>query len=85
MYLIAGFGAAAVGYTDSNILWLLLLALISFFATFLNPLVVSKIQRKIDNQELSEVTRTFLLTYVTGAIVLGFYYGAGMLLAWLIN
>ena len=80
MFSIAGFGAIAAGYIGANLLWILFLALFPFFATFLNPYLTAKIQRKIDNQEL---TSTFLLSNITAAIIASFYYGAGALLGWL--
>ena len=83
MFSIAGFGAIAAGYIGANLLWILFLALFPFFATFLNPYLTAKIQRKIDNQELIEVTSTFLLSYITAAVIASFYYGAGALLGWL--
>jgi len=84
LFVIAGFGSVAVGYIGANPLWILLLALVSFFGTFLNPFVVDKMQSLIDN-DIGEATRRFLWTYVSGVFIVSLYYGIGALVGWLIK
>jgi len=87
--VIAGFGAIAVGVIGASPLWILLLALFNFFGTFLNPAISGKMQKQIDNatdkEELGEVTKTFISTYILGVFLVSLYYGVGLLIGWLIN